>query len=77
LDQSYDIYSPTGSFSFKKNNNVGADCALAKTAGFLGKLQRQNLDYILNVWGRPNKEIPLDKKSFQDKRYLYDQNVDI
>jgi len=73
LDQSYDIYSPTGSFSFKKNNNVGADCALAKTAGFLGKLQRQNLDYILNVWGRPNKEIPLDKKSFQDKRYLYDQ----
>jgi hypothetical protein len=54
LDQSYDEYSPTGSFSFKKNNNVGADCALAKTAGFLGTLQRQDLDYILNEWGRPN-----------------------
>jgi hypothetical protein len=53
LDQSYDEHSPTGSFSFKKNNNVGADCALAKTAGFLGTLQRQDLDYILNRWGRP------------------------
>ena len=52
LDQSYDEHSPTGSFSFKKNNNVGADCALAKTAGFLGTLQRQDLDYILNQWGR-------------------------
>ena len=52
LDQSYDEHSPTGSFSFKKNNNVGADCALAKTAGFLGTLQRQDLDYILNEWGR-------------------------
>jgi len=53
LDQSYDEHSPTGSFSFKKNNNVGADCALAKTAKFLGTLQRQDLDYILNRWGRP------------------------
>ena len=52
LDQSYDEHSPTGSFSFKKNNNVGADCALAKTAGFLGTIQRQDLDYILNQWGR-------------------------
>jgi hypothetical protein len=53
LDQSYDEHSPTGSFSFKKNNNVGADCALAKTAKFLGTIQRQDLDYILNQWGRP------------------------
>ena len=52
LDQSYDEHSPTELFSFKKNNNVGADCALAKTAGFLGTLQRQDLDYILNEWGR-------------------------
>lgn len=53
LDQSYDEHSPTGSFSFGKNKNVGADCALAKTAKFLGTLQRQDLDYILNEWGRP------------------------
>ncbi len=24
------------------------------------------------MWGRPNKEIPPDKKSFKDKRALYD-----
>ena len=72
LNQSFDEHSPVISFSFKKNNNVGADCALAKTGKFLTTLQRQDLDYILNVWGRPNKEIPPDKKSFKDKRALYD-----
>lgn len=66
LEQSYDDHSPIKQFSFKKNNNVGPDCALAKTAGFLGELQRQDLDYILNEWGRPlpnSRNIPVPNTS--------------
>jgi len=76
LDQSYDAHAPTSSFSFKKNNSIGADCALAKTAKFSGVLQRQDLNYILNEWGRPkqnsrqNTAIPAikDQTTFGGKR---------
>ena len=70
LDQSFDVHSPFTKFSFKKNNNVGADCSLAKTAGFLTELQRQDLDYILNEWGRPkqnsrqNTAVPAKDQTF-------------
>ena len=55
LNQSFDEHSKIRSFSFKDKKNVGADCALAKTARFTTKLQRQDLNYILNQWGRPNQ----------------------
>ena len=74
LDQSYDVHSPMKSFSFKSNNNIGPDCSLAKTAGFLGKLQRQDLNYILNEWGRPKQNkrgdtsVPAKEQTFGGTR---------
>lgn len=75
LNQSYDVHAPFTNFSFKKDKNVGANCKLAKTAGFLGRVQRQDLDYILNKWGRAeeknsreNTAIPATDQTFGGTR---------
>jgi len=54
LQQSFNEHSLVYDFSYNKSNKIGADYILASYAGFTGgKIQREDLDYVLNYNNRP------------------------